>query len=314
MNPQVSIYLRPEASTSQRKSLGLVFLAGVAGVFLAAILSGCSEPISYGTSPTPSTAYNDNSEAKLRSKTPKKNSEEKLRRKTPKKNSEEKPYVAFVGDSITILASSPNTLSPNGAIQEAFNDSYRTRIEAQNGQKIQQMLDEILDVVQDPSGPPAALVLNLGSNNVTQEDPHWKPAFDQMINSVRSIPCVLLVTVNEKTDQIHGRTNGTARDINRAIVDTVGTSKNMYIVTWNEDWGPEMGYTPNLPNHFFSFYSPPESLPPELAKAYPNGMWAGDGIHQSPEGSVEMVRRIRDVLDQNCMADAVATIKSLSDS
>lgn len=207
-----------------------------------------------------------------------------------------RPLVAFVGDSTTALAAMPTDLAPDGALAGAFGDGYRIHVEAQFGQTIGDMLDEVEAVLDDPSGPPDALVLNLGTNDAVQDTTDWPAAFDEMLSLVEDHPCVLLVTVNESTDAFLGSTGTTATSINARIAEAV-TAPNIFHVDWNEDWGPESGFTPDV-DHFYSVYAPPEALPPDLRASHPMGMWVRDGVHQSPEGSVELANRIRRILDQ----------------
>jgi lysophospholipase L1-like esterase len=206
------------------------------------------------------------------------------------------PRVAFVGDSTTALAAMPTDLMPDGAIADAFAEDYRIHLEAQFGQTIGDMLDEVETVLDDRGGPPDALVVNLGTNDVIEDTTDWADDLDRLLELVADHPCVLLVTVNESTDAFLGPERTTAASINARIAEAV-TAPNVHHVDWNEDWEPESGFTPGI-DHFYSVYAPPEALPAELRATNPMGMWVRDGVHQSPEGSVELARRIREVLDQ----------------
>ena len=104
------------------------------------------------------------------------------------------------------------------------------------------------------------------------------------------------MTVNEATGAFVRPGSTTAASINARIAEAA-TAPNVFHVDWNEDWRPEPGSTSGL-EHLFLDYAPPETLPPELRAIYPMGMWVGDGVHQSPRGSVELATRIRQVLDQ----------------
>jgi lysophospholipase L1-like esterase len=208
----------------------------------------------------------------------------------------EAPLVAFVGDSTTALAAAPTDREPEGAIAAAFADDYRTRVEAQFGGTIGDLLDELEAVLDDPDGPPDVLVLHAGTNDVVQDTTDWPRALDEVLALVEDLPCVLLVTVNEFTDEYLGEASTTASAINARIAAAV-TAPNIFHVDWNVDWRREIGFTPEIP-HLYSVYAPPEVLSPELRTTYPLGMWVPDGVHQSAEGSIELARRIRLVLDQ----------------
>jgi lysophospholipase L1-like esterase len=206
------------------------------------------------------------------------------------------PLVAFVGDSTTALAALPSDLAPEGAIAAVFAGDYDIRVEAQFGRTIGDMVDEVEAVVDDAGGPPDVLVVNLGTNDALQGSTEWPAAFDELLSLVADHPCVLLVTVNETIDALVGPTSSTAASINARIAEAV-TAPNLFHVDWNEDYRPEGGFTPEA-DHLYSVYAPPEALPPELRATHPMGMWVSDGVHQSPEGSVELATRIREVLDQ----------------
>jgi hypothetical protein len=103
------------------------------------------------------------------------------------------PRVVGIGDSLMLLA------TPN--IRTALDEGYDARIIARNGQRIDQML-EPLAAELSRRRPVAAVVTNLGTNNVIQSSTHAGSLdeFDRLVAATAPAPCVVLTTVSTYLD------------------------------------------------------------------------------------------------------------------
>jgi hypothetical protein len=113
---------------------------------------------------------------------------------------------------------------------------------------------------------------------------------------VASVNCVVLVGVNGQTNEAYG--NGdtlVSQGINDAIEATVSANPDKFKEEdWLEisDWRGEMtAQDPNGQHNFTVLYKSPE---------YPDGIWVGDGIHQSPEGSKFYANQVHETLSTEC--------------
>src|SRR5690606_14254223 len=138
--------------------------------------------------------------------------------------------------------------------------------------------------------PPDAIVLNLGTNDVLQENPAWREAFDDAMGLLAGIACVNLVTVNTQTDEHFGETDVTADGINAAIrAAAAADPERVFVIEWDVDWMGEVArQDPTEPHYFTVLVENPAS------PWY--GMYIGDGVHQSPEGSTALARLYRQAL------------------
>lgn len=218
---------------------------------------------------------------------------------------QDRPRVAIVGDSNTVLLDGPSPLSDEGAIDDALHPRFWTVVEAERGTRIVDMLDALRRQVDDPTGRPDAVVIYLGTNDVRTENPDWRPAFDEMLSIVSDVPCVELVTVNTATDLRFGRTDVTAVGINDAIAAAAAAEPDrVHVIDWDVDWTEEMGAPdPEVTQHLYSVFVPAEDLGGAMRAQHPDGMWVGDGVHQSPEGSIVLARAYRDELVADCFPE-----------
>lgn len=190
--------------------------------------------------------------------------------------------IVFIGDS--------NMRISEAAIREKFELHTKVSLDGQDGQRIDQMLDEIEATVSDPADKPDAVVIYLGTNDVMQENPDWAVGFNRMIGSLSTVDCVQLVTVNTRTDARYGKTFGTAEAINQAIEQTAETHPNIHKVDWNIDWRLELQLQEASPNHYYTSNTHPEY----------GDKFITDGIHHSEEGSQELATRIYTSIKDNC--------------
>jgi lysophospholipase L1-like esterase len=193
--------------------------------------------------------------------------------------------VGFVGDSILGVSADE--------IDQELRPNYIPTFAAQNGQRIDQMLDE-LEVTLTQEKPPSIIVINLGTNDVVQENENWRSSFDQMMEMLSDVPCVGLTQVNEYTDDYYGSTNVTAIGINAAIDEAVAANPDrIFKIDFNIDWEGEMQrQNPNEPHYYSILITDPNS------PYY--GIYIGDGVHPSPEGQQLLAERTLAGLDANC--------------
>jgi lysophospholipase L1-like esterase len=173
-----------------------------------------------------------------------------------------KPRVAVVGDSITVVA--------GGAITRDLHSRYRPDIQAQLGQRIDQMLPTL---AQQLRRHPSVVVVNLGTNDMLQAQMHpdWQSGFVRLVAMVSSSPCVVFVTISSL-----GRSNisvpAVADDIDSAIAHAVLDHRNFHVVDWNVLVHARDGLSLLLP----------------------------DKVHPSPAGTQRLAGAIRDALQHDC--------------
>jgi lysophospholipase L1-like esterase len=165
------------------------------------------------------------------------------------------PKVTIAGDSITELS--------RPALLAALTDRYRVRIDAFSGHTIAQVTPAL--VSQVASGPDVAIV-NLGTNDMDQENPNWEPALDRMLATVAPVPCVELVTIYDGRHSPAGANIGT--EINSRFAGVA--SGSVHLVDWN------------------------------AAVHRDPGLIGTDGIHPVLEGQRWLARALRDAIDTDC--------------
>jgi lysophospholipase L1-like esterase len=173
-----------------------------------------------------------------------------------------KPRVAVVGDSITVVA--------GGAITQDLRARYHPDIQAELGQRIDQMLPALAEQLRHH---PRAVVVNLGTNDMLQAQVHpdWQSGFVRLVAMVSSLPCVVFVTISSL-----GRSSisepAVAGDINDAIARAVVDHPNFHVVDWNALVHADNGSSLLLP----------------------------DNVHPSAQGSQRLAAAIRDALAHKC--------------
>lgn len=223
----------------------------------------------------------------------------------PYSGNREGPRIAITGDSNTSLLTRPNPLAEQGAIAEVLHPVFRTTVQAKSGFRIAGMLGALREQVDNKAGRPDGVVIYLGTNDVIGESTTWRAAFDEMLSIVGDVPCVELVTVNSDTDRHFGQTEVTAAAINAAIAEAAAAEPDrIHVIAWDVPWLSEMGPpNPEVTEHPYSVFVPPEQLDDEKRALWPDGVWVGDGIHQSPEGSLALARLYRDELIADCFPE-----------
>lgn len=137
-----------------------------------------------------------------------------------------KAYVGVVGDSITWYSESSI---------EASLSSYAYDIEAYPGARIDQMLPQIENMADNGSNDapaPQDWILNLGTNDASQDYTGWQASFDQMVADTAYAQCVIFVTINTDADTIGGSNIAATEDAEIEHLHTTDPRKYLYI-DWN---------------------------------------------------------------------------------
>ena len=186
------------------------------------------------------------------------------------------PKVGVAGDSITYVSA--------GSIESSLTSKYRVWLSGQPGFKIAQVQPAIN---QQVAAGAAAMVVNLGTNDVGYKNAAWQTDFDAMVASLAAVPCVQLVTINEGVANYYATLNNdlngnglidanevvtTGTKINNAIRATVAARTNFHLIDWN-------------------------------ALVAPNAMaYTTDGIHPNAAGQAWLGSATRSALDGTCPA------------
>jgi len=90
-------------------------------------------------------------------------------------------------------------------IRTALDAGYETRIIAENGQRIDEMLPPLREAL-GRDGSVAAVFVNLGTNNVIQHETYAGALddLDHLIETVADVPCVVLTTISTFLDTSFG--------------------------------------------------------------------------------------------------------------
>ncbi|MDA8340636.1 MAG: GDSL-type esterase/lipase family protein [Actinomycetota bacterium] len=134
-----------------------------------------------------------------------------------------KTRVAVVGDSI-VFVSQPD-------IEAVLDRRAATMVSGQVGWTIAQQQAAVVTDLDNPDGPPADWIVDLGTNDAVFANRQWRPAYDAMVASLAGQSCVLLTTVSSEADAMGGTTIGAA--IDRAERATVASHPNFHLVDWN---------------------------------------------------------------------------------
>jgi hypothetical protein len=135
-------------------------------------------------------------------------------------------FVGVVGDSITYLSESSIEAS-------LANNAYA--IKAYQGDRIDQVLPEIASMAINPrNGNPAPQewILNLGTNDASQDYSGWQASFSQMIADASYSNCVILVTINTYADTIGDSNIAATENAEIKGLHRIDPSKYLYI-DWN---------------------------------------------------------------------------------
>ncbi len=160
------------------------------------------------------------------------------------------PRVLVVGDSITVLSAS--------AIQKALDQQVRLRIEAKFGQRTDQMLGRLESGITDPEGRPAAIIVNLGTNDALQQHPDPAKNFLRIATKADSAPCLVLTTVNVRKDP---KAQRVVDIVNNTLGAFAFTHPNVRIADWKR-----------------------------VVQAHPDYLLPGDQVHPNAQGQTALAQ------------------------
>lgn len=184
--------------------------------------------------------------------------------------------VAFVGDSMMGLAAP--------YIRDMANGKYRVNFQYANGMRIDQLQPFVENVVNDPNGPPDAIILNAGTNDMMQNNTDWQPAFEQQRTAIHSanIACYGLTTVATRTAEMYSRMPEVVNGINQAYRNEAEVYANVGIASdWDQLTIDNIDYMA-LDEQTF-----------------------GDGIHAGPTGRERTAQDYMDFLLNDCGLEPV---------
>ncbi len=116
---------------------------------------------------------------------------------------------------------------------------------------------------------PAVEVVNLGTNDLDQENPHWRADLARMLRLVAGVPCVAVLTVYDGRHLPVDANIGTRINARLAAAAARGS---IHLVDWNAE----------VHRH------------PDVIVA--------DGIHPNDDGQRWIARSVRDSIDTECRA------------
>lgn len=131
------------------------------------------------------------------------------------------PRVLVVGDSITAMS--------NGNIQQALGNKVRLRFEAQWGKRSDEMRGRLEAGLDDSAGRPAAVIMNLGTNDALQHRPSAVTDYQRTFAKAQRVGCVVLVTVNVRNDPAAAVV---ATEIDSAIGRLAADRPNVRVADW----------------------------------------------------------------------------------
>jgi len=133
------------------------------------------------------------------------------------------PRVLVVGDSITVLST--------GAIRQTLGSKARLRIEAQFGKRTDEMVSRLKSGIDDPAGKPAAIIINLGTNDALQKRPTAEADYLNLVHAAEKAPCIVLTTVNVQGDPAGGEV---VRRLNAMTNSIAAGNPKVRVADWQQ--------------------------------------------------------------------------------
>lgn len=132
--------------------------------------------------------------------------------------------VVLVGDSLTMLVAEP--------VAAAAPD-LEVRRDADWGLRIDQ---EIASASEEATKDPDQVVINLGTNNVLQGYDPTASAQDltTIVDEFDDVPCVHIVTINERMNRLGQDTSSAAAALNAQIRALADSRPNVRLIDWNQ--------------------------------------------------------------------------------
>jgi len=150
------------------------------------------------------------------------------------------PRVAVIGDSITVLSQDD--------IHYFLDANYFVSVDGRSGFTIAEQFP-VADVYAAQAPPPAIVVVNLGTNDMTRATPLWAAGFNMgtLTGKFGAARCIVLVDVNGNT--LNTAWNQWAASFNANVVHLSAQLDPRYrVVRWHdfvksyyaqhEPWGP----------------------------------------------------------------------------
>lgn len=146
--------------------------------------------------------------------------------------------VAVIGDSITFFAGHD--------ISRSLPRPYHADIHAGIGRRIDEMLPDLAKAIQ---AHPAAVVVNLGTNDALQVSTHpdWQSGFARMISAVTRTKCAIIMTISTV---LPGPSviRRVAANIDREISAAVAVHPNLHIADWKTSINASNGASLLMPD------------------------------------------------------------------
>ena len=132
--------------------------------------------------------------------------------------------IALDGDSITGL-SEPD-------LQATLEPTYQINLFYHNGWRIAQVAPAVtIQVTSTP--PPDAVVINLGTNDLIQQNSTWQADYNSMFATVQNVPCVVLFNINRLVDDYNPNGTITAEQMNAYLDELASAHPNVHIIDWD---------------------------------------------------------------------------------
>jgi lysophospholipase L1-like esterase len=122
------------------------------------------------------------------------------------------------------------------AIETTLGSQYAWDISAQGGNTFENRVESFEDQINNPSGPPQDVIINLGTNDVFQwptNGDSWQTGLSQLAGVAGfSGACVVWVNVSTYADALIGG-RPVAESINAAIAKLAAGDPNFHVLDWN---------------------------------------------------------------------------------
>ena len=135
------------------------------------------------------------------------------------------PRVAVIGDSITFLTKEE--------IHAWLDPNYYVSVDGRSGFTIAQQLS-VATVYAGQTPKPSIVVVNLGTNDMTQAVPVWASGYDlgSMTGKFPSAKCIVLVDINGNT--MNATWNAWAAQFNQDVIYTAAAwDARVRVVRWH---------------------------------------------------------------------------------
>lgn len=188
------------------------------------------------------------------------------------------PSVGIVGDSITYLSEPAIAAALKGTDYD---------VQAIEGRTIAEMSPIMEDrIIKGPGGPPHALFVNLGTNDIIRGDGSWIGAWRTLMAETAAVPCEVLFTMNPFVGAYVHPGGPTVQDVNRAIAAAQRADPSRVHVI---DWGAAV-----QANH--------DSIAAAQARGapLPAPLIGRDGIHPTSAGRQWIAHHIASALVTDC--------------